>query len=137
MVAVGQVSEVVVVELVVDLGPLSSMGSDLCGRSRKFLLGTRPWATQWMEEHIGRASHRVCTLQDICSWMELGASLEEVAVSPSSGVSWAVEVGLVSSLASLGGEDVEVTWLCSSDPGNGVFEIKEGGVSLFFGSVNI
>ena len=110
MVVVGQVSEVVVVELVVDLDPLSSMGSDLCGRSRKFLLGSRPWATQWMEEHIGRASRRVCTLQGICSWREVGAWLEEVAVLPSSGVSWAVEVGLVSNLASMGEEGVEVTW---------------------------
>lgn len=117
MAEVGRVLVVALVEVVVGLDPLSSVGSDLCGRSRKFPLGSRPWGTQWTEEHTGRASHRVCTLQDICSWMELGASLEEVAVSPSSGVSWAVEVCLVSSLASLGGEDVEVTWLCSSDPG--------------------
>ena len=137
MVEVGRVLVVALVEVVVGLDPLSSVGSDLCGRSRKFPLGSRPWARQWTEEHTGRASRRVCTLQGICSWMEVGVSLEEVAVLPSSGVSWAVEVGLVLSLASLGGEDVEVTWLCSSDPGKGVFEIKEGGVSLFFGSVNI
>lgn len=110
MVVVGQVLVVAVVELVVDLGQLWSMGSDLCGRSRKFPLGSRPWVTQWTEEHTGRASRRVCTLQGICSWMEVGAWLEEVAVLPSSGVSWAVEVGLVSSLASLGEAGVEVTW---------------------------
>lgn len=108
---VEQVSGVVVVELVVDLGPLSSMGSDLCDRSRKFPLGSRPWATQLMEEHTGRASRRECTLQGICSWTaRVGVSLEEVGALPSSGVSWAVEVGLVSSLASLGEEGVEVTW---------------------------
>lgn len=110
VVVVGQVAEVVVVVLVADLDPLLSMGFDLCGRSRKFPLGSRPWATLSMEEHKGRASRRVCTLQDICSWMEVGASLEGEAVWPSSGVSWAVEADLVSSLASLGGEGVEVTW---------------------------
>lgn len=117
MVVVGRVLVVALVEVVVDLGPLSSVGSDLCGRSRKFPLGSRPWVRQWTEEHTGRASRRVCTLRGICSWTELGASLEEVAVLPSSGVSWVVEVGLVSSLVLLGEEDVEVTWLCSSDPG--------------------
>jgi len=119
VVVVGQASKVVVVVLVVDLDPLSSMGSDLCGRSRKFPLGNRPWATLSMEEHRGRASHRVCTLQGICSWMEVVVWLEGVAVLTFSTVSWAVEVGLVLSLASLGGEDVEVILLCSSDPGLG------------------
>ena len=107
---VEQASGVAVEELVVDLGPLSSMGSDLCGRSRRFPLGSRPWVTQWMVEHTGRASHRVYRLQGICSWMEVGAWLEEVAVLPSSEVSWAAEVGLVSNLASMGEEGVEVTW---------------------------
>ena len=118
VVVVEQASKVVVVVLVVDLDPLSSTGSDLCGRSRKFPLGSHPWATLWMEEHIERASRRVCTLQGICSWKEVGVWLEGVAVLPFSVVSWAVEVGLVSSLASLGGEGVEVISLCSSDPGN-------------------
>lgn len=110
MVVVGQVSGVAVVELVVDLGPLWSVGSGLCGRSRRFPLGSRPWVIQWMVEHTGRASRRVYRLQGICSWMEGGAWLEGVAVWPSSGVSWAVEVGLVLSLASKGEEGVEVTW---------------------------
>jgi len=110
VVVVVQVSEVVVVELVVDLGRLSSMGSDLCGRSRKFLLGSRPWAIQWTVEHTGRASRRVYRLRGICSWMGVVAWLEGVAVLPSSKVSWEVEDGLVSSLASLDEEGVEVTW---------------------------
>jgi len=119
VVVVGQVAEVVVVVLVADLDPLLSMGFDLCGRSRKFPLGSRPWATLSMEEHRGRASRRVCTLQGICSWKEVGVWSEGVAVLPFSVVFWAVEVGLVSSLASLGGEGVEVISLCSSDPGLG------------------
>ena len=118
MVVVGRVLVVSLVEVVVDLGPLSSVGSDLCGRSRKFPLGSRPWATLSMEEHRGRASHRVCTLQGICSWMEVVVWLEGVAVLTFSRVSWAAEVGLVLSLASLGGEDVEAILLCNSDPGN-------------------
>ena len=110
MEVVGPVSVVEVVESVVDLGRLSSMGSDLCGHSRKFLLGSRPWAIQWTVEHTGRASRRVCTLQGICSWREVGTWLEEVGVLPSSGVSLAVEVGLVSNLASMDEEGVEATW---------------------------
>ena len=106
----GPASVVEVVESVVDLGRLLSMGSDLCGRSRKFLLGSRPWAIQWTVEHTGRASRRVYRLRGICSWMGVVAWLEGVVVSPSSKVFWAVEVGLVSSLASLDEEGVEVTW---------------------------
>ena len=110
MEVVGPVSVVEVVESVVDLGQLSSTGSDLCGRSRKFLLGSRPWAIQWTVEHTGRASRRVYRLRGICSWMGVVAWLEGVAVLPSSKVSWEVEDGLVSSLASLDEEGVEVTW---------------------------
>ena len=110
MVVVGQASGVAVVELVVDLGLLWSVGSDLCGRSRRFPLGSHPWVTQWMVEHKGRASHRVYRLQGICSWMEVGAWLEGVVVLPSSGVSWVVEVGLVLSLAWKDEGGVEGTW---------------------------
>lgn len=106
---VGLASVVEVVESVVDLGRLLSTGFDLCGRSRKFPLGSRPLAIQWTVEHTGRASRRVYRLRGICSWMGVVVWLEGVVVSPSSKVSWAVEVGLVSSLASLDEEGVEVT----------------------------
>ena len=103
----GPVSVDEVVELVADLGRLASTGSDPCGRSRMFPLGSRPWVIQWTVEHTGRASRRVCTLRGICSWTgEVVAWLEGVAVLPSSKVSWEVEVVF----GSLGEEVVEVTW---------------------------
>ena len=108
---VGRVSKVEVEELALDLGPLLSVGSAPCGRSRRFPLGSRPSETRWTGERRGKASRLGYTLPGTCSSTqgEVEVSLGAVVAWPSSEVSSEVEVDLVASQVSKDEEVVVAT----------------------------